>query len=160
LEGKPLRRWIPKVVFVALLVFSVKEGNAQCTCAEAYRDITPHAEFKLADLVVIGEVLEIKKTDVDQKSGNYTETVKVKVRTVWKRDIGSIITIRNRVAGCLNGFDEKEEWLLYVYKNHEGWLGTYCCCSRTRPLSRADQDLEEFAKEGEMPARVLHPSVH
>lgn len=76
--SQTLRGLVLKVIFVGLLVLCVTEAKAQCSCPERYVDITPHAEFKLADFVVVAEILEIKKTEIDEKSGNYTETVNSK----------------------------------------------------------------------------------
>ena len=132
---------------------------AQCACAQQYIDITPHNEFKLADAVIIGEVLEITKTDEDKKTSRYTELLKVEVKQAWKMDMKSTITLRNTIIGCVNGFKVKESWLLYLYKNKDGSLATYCCCTRTRRLSDADEDLKEFKKKGETPARVLTDPV-
>jgi hypothetical protein len=151
--------WILNIVFIVTSAFGASDATAQCSCVPTYVDITPHNEFKLADVVLIGEVLKIKKTDADQNTGHYVEIIKLKVKKAWKRDIESVVTIRNRVDGCMKGFKEKEEWLLYVYKNQDGFLGTYCCCSRTRPLSKAIEDLKEFKEKGEMPAKVLKDPV-
>jgi hypothetical protein len=150
-----MKRLILNLCLIVASVIGAADAIAQCTCVPTYVNITPHNEFKLASVVLIGEILEIKKTDLNMKTGHYTEIIKVKVKKAWKRDIESAVTIRNRVVGCINGFKEKEEWLLYVYKDQDGTLGTYCCCSRTRPVSKAIEDLKEFEEKGEMPAKVF-----
>ena len=65
------------------------------------------------------------------------EFLKLEVKQAWKMDMKSTITLRNTIIGCVNGFKVKESWLLYLYKNKDGSLATYCCCTRTRRLSDA-----------------------
>jgi hypothetical protein len=147
-----------KIVFGFLLIaffcFAADEILAQCACSATYRDITAHNEFKLADAVFVGKVIEIKKTPRDKDS--YIEVVKFEVTRAWKHDLETNLTITNTVQGCLNGFEEKEEWLVYAYRHLDGTLGTYCCCTRTKPLSRALGDLKEFEDKGEKPMRILN----
>ena len=150
-----MRRTILTISFVGLSYFGRSEAIAQCTCAPAYRDITPHNEFKLANVVFIGEVIDIKKAAPDKNTGHYIETVRFKVSKAWKRDLEPSVFITNKIAGCINGFDEREEWLVYAYQNQDGTLGTYCCCSRTKPLSKATEDLKEFKEKGEKPTNIL-----
>jgi hypothetical protein len=140
-------------LLVAFFCFAADKIHGQCTCSATYRDITAHDEFKLAEAVLVGKVIEIKKTPRDKDS--YIEVVKFEVTRAWKRDLDSNLTITNTIQGCLNGFEEKEEWLVYAYRYHDGTLGTHCCCSRTKPLSRAAEDLREFEDQGEIPMKVL-----
>ena len=150
-----MKRLIFHLGLIVASGIAVADATAQCSCAPTYINITPHNEFKLAEVVLVGEILDIQKTDLDATTGHYTETIKIKVKRSWKQDIESVVTIRNRVDGCTNGFKEKEEWLLYAYRNQNGSLVTYCCCTRTRPLSKAMEDLKEFREKGELPAKVL-----
>ncbi len=53
----------------------------------------------------------------------------------------------------MNGFDHNEEWLVYAYRHADGTVGTYCCCSRTTLLAKADDDLKFLANEA--PAKIL-----
>jgi hypothetical protein len=152
-----MRKTIPILLLLGLFYFGASETLAQCSCVAERRDITPHEEFKLADAVFIGKVIEIKKTARDKDTGSYVETVKFEVRKAWRQDLDSLVIIRNKIQGCINGFDENEEWLVYAYKKQDGTLGTYCCCSRTRLLSKAANDLKEFEAEGEQPAKIRQP---
>ena len=143
------------VIIVLMLCCSL--ARAQCTCAPAYRNITPHSEFKLADAVFIGKVIEITKSPRDKNDDSYVEIVKFEVKKAWKRDLEPTVIIRNKIYGCLNGFDSNEEWLVYAYQSQDEPLGTSCCCSRTRLLSKATEDLKELEAKGERPTKIRRP---
>jgi hypothetical protein len=148
-----------KVIFSLCLIgwlgFGAYESFAQCACQPAYRDITAQKELKLADVVFIGKVVELKKFTNDQPAERYIETIKFEVKQAWKQDLEGLITIRNVIQGCRNGFDELEDWLVYAYKNQDGTFSTHCCCTRTRQLINAAEDLKEFETQGEKPRKVL-----
>ena len=152
-----MRKTVRVLSLLSILYFGASETFAQCSCVAEYRDITPHKEFKLADAVFIGKVIEIKKTDRDKDTGSYVETVKFEVTKAWKQDLDAFVIIQNKIQGCVNGFDENEVWLVYAYKQQDGRLGTYCCCSRTRLLSKAAEDLKEFEVKGESPTKIRQP---
>lgn len=152
-----MSKLIPSVLFIGLCCFGAKATLAQCACPAKYRDITAHDEFKSADAVFIGRVIEITKTARDKDDGSYVEAVRFEVSKAWKQDLERFVVIRNKIRGCLNGFDKNEEWLVYAYEKEDGTLGTYCCCSRTRPLSKASEDLTELETKGEPPAKVKTP---
>jgi hypothetical protein len=152
-----MRKIILCALLLGLSLFTTNETSAQCTCSTTYLNITPHKEFKLADVVFVGKVVEIEKTDREKETGNYVETVKFEVKRAWKQDSEATVIIRNEIRGCLNGFDKDEEWLVYAYKQKDGTLGTACCCSRTNLLSEAAKDLEEFEAEGERPTKIRQP---
>ena len=142
-------------IFLFIFCFVVSEGYAQCSCTAKYRNITASKEFEYADIVFVGKIIELKKSGRDAKTGSYTETVKFEVRKIWKADSPKIITVVNKIQGCLNGFEKDEEWLVYGYKNSDGTFGTGCCCSRTSILSKADEDLKEFEKNGVREMKIL-----
>jgi hypothetical protein len=148
-----MRTIILLTLFLGLFYFGADETYAQCTCIPEYVDITAHNKFKFAHVVFIGKVIEMKKSARD-KDGDYTEIVTFRVSKAWKRDLEPAVVITNRIDGCLNGFEEKEDWLVYAYKDRDGALGTYCCCSRTKPLSKAGEDLKEFEERGEKPKKI------
>jgi len=145
------------LLFIAIfgsILLTSNETCAQCSCLEPYVNITARAEFKLADTVFVGKVVAIKKGPAD-KDNRYIETVTFLVTRAWKHDVNSNLTINNEIYGCINGFEKDEEWLVYAYKNKDGTLRAYCCCSRTRLLTKADVDMKTFADDP--PARILQP---
>lgn len=150
-----------KTIFVLLLFIlfiSTNESFAQCDCSKYPHEIKPIEEFNSSDAVFVGKVIEIQKTERDNKTGNYVETVKVEVQKVWKVDSPKVVLIVNKIEGCINGFEENEEWLIYAYKKSDGTFGTGCCCSRTTSLSKAKEDLKEFEKKGEKEMEIIEES--
>jgi len=136
------------------ILLTASETRAQCTCAETHVNITARDEFNLAYTVFVGKVVAVENTPRD-RNDRYVETVTFQVTKAWKHDVNSNLTITNTIQGCVNGFKENGEWLVYAYKSQDGKLGTYCCCSRTRLLAKADDDVKTFADDP--PARILRP---
>jgi len=146
-------------VFIAIfgsILLTANETCAQCTCVPTYVNITARNEFNLAYAVFVGKVVAIKNTPPD-KNNQYVQTVTFQVTRAWKHDVNSSLIITNRIEGCINGFEKNEEWLVYAYKNQDGTLGTYCCCSRTRLLANADDDVKTFVDDP--PAKILHQNT-
>lgn len=102
----------------------------------------------------VGKVVAIENTPPDNND-HYVQTVTFQVTRAWKHDVDSNLTITNRIDVCLTGFERNEEWLVYVYKRKDGTFETYCCCSRTRVLAKADDDLKTFVDDP--PAKILPP---
>ncbi len=148
-----MRKIIFSILLLNLFCFAASSALAQCACVTERKNITAYNELKLADAVFVGTVLEIKKSARDANN-DYVETVKFEVKNAWKRDLETIITVRNNVTFCFNGFDEKEEWLIYAYDNGDDTFRTFCCCSRTKLLAKAAEDLKEFEEKGEKPTNV------
>ena len=142
-------------VFGSVLLTAV-EARSQCACAPQYQNITARDEFDLAYSVFVGRVVAIKEGSRD-KNNRYVETVTFQVTKVWKHDVNSNLTLSNTMTGCTNGFKENEEWLVYAYKNRDGSLGAYCCCTRTRLLTKAGDDVKTFADDP--PAKILPPQT-
>ena len=151
-----MRKTFLPLLLLGLLCAGAGDSFAQCTCAAEYRDITPLKEFKLADVVFVGKVIEIKESPRD-KDNRYVETVKFEVGKAWKQDLERIVTITNTIRGCVKGFEEGEEWLVYAHQRRDGTLGTGCCCSRTGRLAKAAEDLREFEAEGLQPTKIQQP---
>ena len=151
-----MRNVLLVIAVFGLVLLAAGETRAQCACAPEYVNITARAEFNLAYVVFVGKVVALKKTSPD-KNGQYVETVTFQVTRAWKRDVNSNLTITNTIQGCLNGFQENEEWLVYAYKHKDGTLGTHCCCTRTTLLTKAGDDVKTFA--GDPPAKILQPPI-
>jgi hypothetical protein len=143
-------------IFASLFLAAV-QTQAQCSCFPEYRDITAQKEFSFAYAVFVGKIIAIKTTPPDAK-GHYSESVTFQVTRAWKNDLDSNLTITNKIQGCVNGFAENEEWLVYAYRYQDLTLGTYCCCTRTTRLAKAEEDLKTFADY--RPAKILRPEDH
>jgi hypothetical protein len=137
----------------ALVLLSATETQAQCACMAERINMTPQKELDLAHAVFVGKVIAIKESPRDKDRG--TASVTFQVSKVWKRDLDSNLTLTNTTAGCVSGFKEDEEWLIYAYRNEEGALYSLCCCTRTTLLERAGEDMKAFA---DYPmAKILRP---
>ena len=141
------------VILISLSPFPV-EVAAQCTCGPRYDNMPAINEFRVRDVVFVGKVISVRKTVPDRRNNSYTQIVNFEVTQLWKGEVGQTVTITNVIQGCINSFKAKEEYLVYAYKSRNEKLGTGCCCSRTKPLSKAMKDLEEFSESGEKPRQV------
>jgi hypothetical protein len=150
-----MRKALLFTAIVASVLLATSETQAQCTCAPDRVNITAEKEFTLAYAVFIGKVVDIKKSPRDEND-DYVETVTFHVTKAWKHDLNANLTITNKIQFCLNGFDQGEEWLVYVYRHQDGKLGSFCCCTRTTLLERAATDLKTFREY--RPAKVLRPT--
>lgn len=151
-----MRKRLLFIAAVASLLLVTVETRAQCTCAPEYVNITARHEFNLAYAVFVGKVLKVENS-ARSEDGSYLETVHFNVTKAWKRDLDANLTITNKIQGCLNGFAENEEWLVYLHSYRDGTLGTYCCCSRTKLLSKATEDLNTLAADPA--AKILQPEL-
>jgi hypothetical protein len=140
------------IFFVGLVLFGTSEVFAQCACSR--KNVSASEEFKLADIVFVGEVVEIKRTTPD-KQNRYTETTTFKVKSAWKKDLEEFVTVTNEIYGCINGFEKGKEWLVYAYEGKDNKLSNGCCCSRTKSLPKAAEDLKEFEQYGEKPTTIV-----
>ena len=138
-----------------MFLFGAPGMLAQCACAKYPHEIKPIEEFNSADAVFIGKVIKLEKSERDEKTGSYIETVVFEVQKVWKTDLPKTVTIVNKIQGCINGFEINEQWLIYAYKKSDKTFGTGCCCSRTTSISKASEDLNEFKKNGEIEMKIL-----
>src|SRR5687767_5452044 len=89
-----------------LAIFAVsflypETASAQCTCAKP--NITALEEFTDATVVFTGETTDIQKSTPDAQH-RYYETARMVVDRVWKENIDSIVTIKNYVYGCVQGW--------------------------------------------------------
>ena len=141
-------------MILILLPLLAVEVLAQCTCARQYKDQPAMVEFGVSDVVFEGRVISVKKSELDKVNNTYTVIAEFEVKQLWKGDADQTVTITNAIRGCINGFEVDEEWLVYAYKSPNGKLGSGCCCTRTKVLSKASNDLREFIERGIEPKQV------
>ncbi len=151
-----MRKALLLVVIFGSLFLITGETLAQCSCSPEYRDITAQKEFGFAYAVFVGQVVAVSNSARDEKD-HYTQTVSFHVTKAWKHDLSADLTITNHIQGCLHGFERKEEWLVYAYKNADGTLAAYCCCTRTTRLANANEDLKTFASYQQ--TKILTPEA-
>ncbi|HMU32460.1 MAG TPA: TonB family protein [Pyrinomonadaceae bacterium] len=143
------------VTILALSFLCCETASAQCACAK--RNITAIEEFKDADLVFTGEIMDIQKSELDNKQ-RYYETVKIAVNRAWKRNVDSVVTIKYYVNGCIQGWKVGDKYLVYGYLNPDKvTYSTRCCCSRTGGLEKTEADIAEFFNGGYSLSHVNAP---
>ena len=147
-----------KYSILAIFVFSflyLETATAQCACARP--NITALEEYKDATVVFTGEILDIQKTEADRQN-RYYETAKIAVDHVWKENIDSIVTIKNYIYGCVQGWKIGDKYLVYAYLNDDKvTYSTRCCCSRTGKLEKTEKDVSEFFDAGYARSHVISP---
>ena len=132
------------MVLFGSVTLSASETYAQCACMDDRINMSPQKEFELAHAVFIGKVVAIKEFPRD-KDNRGTESVTFQVSKAWKRDLDSNLILTKTIAGCVSGFKENEEWLVYLYRSEDGTVYSLCCCTRTTLLKRAGEDVKTFA---------------
>ncbi len=144
--------------FFVIAGFFYGEGEfyAQCACANPGE--SAYGELKRSEAVFVGEVTEVKRIGPVEKADNTEFDVTFKIKTVWKTDLPEFFTLKN-IGDKVSDFREKENYLVYAHI-HEKVLFAYLgCCTRTRPLLSAGEDLKEFEERGEKPTRVIKAST-
>ena len=143
---------------LAVFAFSflcLETATAQCECAKP--NITALEEYKDATVVFTGEILDIQRTEADQQN-RYYETVKIAVDRAWKKNVDSVVTIKNYVHGCVQGWTVGDKYLVYAYLNQDKvTYSTGCCCSRTAEFEKTEKDISEFFNYGYARSHVSAP---
>ncbi|MCU1287974.1 MAG: hypothetical protein JWN60_203 [Acidobacteria bacterium] len=157
-----MRITIAGILFVSAFIFGNITAFSQCgSCIDNYFSI--YDEFKGAKAVFVGKVIEVtkieesKNTDVAAKIDYYDFRVKFEVETAWKTDLPEIITVTN-IESKKSAFKLGESYLVYAYVRHydkENLRAHTGCCTRTKLLSKAEEDLQEFKSKGEKPTNVI-----
>lgn len=158
-----MRKLILAICFISAFIFGAHKVNAQCDCIGGNREndyrgsryATAYQEFENSEAIFIGEFVEMKKIErppAFKSDFPYEYEIKFKVKKAWKKNLEEIIFLRYW-AGCLIGFKEGQEYLVYAFV-HDGMLRTNYC-SRTRLLSKAAVDLKEFEERGEKPSDII-----
>jgi hypothetical protein len=148
------------------LFFACEAAARACSCLPPG---PPREQAAKAQAVFAGEVVEViapasesVKSEAVKKSGEdcARETpvwqsadagdgqlrVRFKVTRVWKNVAGGevFVTTPASSAACGYGFRKGETYVVYAYGGEEGRALSTGLCSRTRPLSSADEDLRDL----------------
>jgi TonB family protein len=130
-------------------------ADAQCSCARP--NITALEEYKDATIVFTGEIIDIQRSDPD-KHGRYYETAKLAVDRAWKENVASVVTVKNYIYGCIQGWKTGDKYLVYAYLNDDKvTYSTGCCCSRTGKLEKTEKEVSEFFNAGYALSHVTAP---
>jgi len=149
--SKPWKFIVAVSLIAIITLFANEETVNACLCEIDY---PPAKEIEHNDAVFRGEVISIGEPRARCHAlgvffGVYT--VEFKVNTVWKGEINETTFVTTGWSSCHFGFDDidvGEEYI--VYASEIDWGLTVDGCSRTRPASNAQEDLE-FLGEGWSP---------
>src|SRR5687767_5398179 len=143
-----MRNIIPGILLLSAVIFGVSTAYSQCgSCIENYH--SAYEEFVGSKAVFTGKVVGIKKieksktTDPSTSTDYYDFEVKFKVQTTWKNDLPETVTILD-TASKNSDFKIGKSYLVYGYVRHydtENLRASIGCCSRTKLLSEAGDDL-------------------
>ena len=130
-------------------------SNAQCACKNP--NITALEEYADATVVFTGEIVDIQKSEPD-KASRYYETTSIAVDRAWKKNVDSLITVKNYIYGCIQGWSIGDKYLVYGYLNDDNLTySTGCCCSRTGKLEKTEKDVSDFFNAGFARSHVSSP---
>ena len=132
----------------ALVFLSNPEAVYACSCAASG---TPQEELAAFDAVFAGRVRSVEHTfDPDASSVSPWDHTKVgfTVNTVWKGDVTRSIEIATPPTGgsCGYPFQEGTTYIVYAYGSATEGGFTASLCSRTAPLSAAQEDIAALGR--------------
>ena len=128
------------IVIASLSLLGLAAGDSfACDCAAAS---APCQAFGEASAVFLGTVIDSRNVTV--KRGNYDaqmRSVHLSIDTVFRGVEGGEVDVLTGFGGgdCGFGFVQSQQYLVYAYE-FEGKLTTGIC-TRTSPVSKADEDL-------------------
>ena len=124
------------------LLLSAGRNVSACECVP----LSQHKAFERAAAVFVGEVIEIKDSDVSlgRGLGNYSVAVRFKARQYWKGARAAEITIHTE-QGALScrtlKFEVGKTYLVYADGKY---LVTFAGCSRSQPYGPEVEDLKQL----------------
>ena len=138
-----VRMTMKKLLVVILLWCAAQHGALACSCA---RMLTISEAAQKADGIAIGRAYRVIN---DNEA--YIQETHFKLKKVWKGKFGpQLLTRMNSLCcTCEYFFEEGRTYLLYLYKQKDGYYVTYEC-TRTMTLDRAAADIKELDR--------LHPN--
>ena len=159
-----MKKLFPILCFVFAFAYSNAIVKAQCDCGgyryekdnsrgSLYK--TAFEELQNSTSVFVGKVIEVKKVKIKpayKGDFDYNYEVKFEVEKSWKKDTPKEIVVTEG-SGCILGFKEGEEYLVYASLSKGILWETYC--SRTRKLFYAEEDLKEFEEKGAKPQDIV-----
>ena len=149
-----MRKIALSVLIVITFCLVAPKTFAQCRC---WPELTLREHFQRADAVFVGKVIEVEMVR-QENADDYLRIMKVEVKQTWKQDMERVVTIkRYPEKGTTSSVQPNDELLFYAYKikDEEGAFVAGGCCSRTKILLNAAEDLEQFRKMGEKPKKII-----
>jgi hypothetical protein len=137
-------RSVVSVLFCILLLTTVlTDDAAACECPEGGVSICQ--EYWRTDVVFLGTVVGSAKIAINEGDYKYDQRlVRFEVVATFRGDQKAKAEIVTGLGGgdCGYRFNEGETYLVYARRNRQDQRLYTSTCTRTRPLSRAAEDLE------------------
>jgi hypothetical protein len=153
------------LLFAATLIAASLDGQAQCDCIGYTPEVrgsrygSAVEDLNHSEVVFVGEVLETRKVAKPQNSSgeeHHEFKVRFKVQRAWKRAVEEYVWVRNNVDYCIFRFETGKQYLVYAVADGDRLRTWYC--SRTRLVSKAQKDLDEFDSHGVKATEIKRPT--
>src|SRR5215813_8918066 len=137
-------RYIVSVLFCILLLTTVlTDGAAACDCLEG--GVSMCQEYWRTDVVFLGTVVGSAKIAINEGDSKYDQRlVRFEVVSTFRGELKAKAEVVTGLGGsdCGYRFNDGETYLVYARRNEQDQRLYTSTCTRTRPLSRAAEDLE------------------
>ena len=146
-------RLILVLSLASLWFFGTATESHACSCGDPG---SPSEELEWSAAVFAGKVVSIRDPDGPDVSDSENHlTIGFEVDTVWKGPAYEVmyVTTSPHESACGFAFVEGEEYIVYSDDRSSTHL-----CSRTRPLSAAEEDLEALGGGGEPQSGTSAPT--
>jgi hypothetical protein len=136
---KTLSTWIGVLAIVVLFPVAA----AACSCVSGWPICQTYWDTPVVFSGTVTKVEEIRVPAGRPDAFYSKRRVLISVEESFRGDVSGVVPIATGAGGgdCGYHFEEGGSYLIYAYKNEEGQLSTGIC-SRTRPIEKAEEDLE------------------
>lgn len=139
-------RWVSIVGFIVLLGMGWSVRSDACSCLPPG---PPRAELERADAVFVATVLDFTAGMRRVTEGTFMSNDRVfrmRVLAAWKGAGAETLFVRTGAGGGDCGYDFmlKDTYVVYAYRAGRSDTLATSICSRTRPITHADDDLNEL----------------
>lgn len=148
-----------KVTFLMAVLFLIFGFAQPVQACECIKPATAWIELNQAGVVLVGRVVDIRKSQSSSRPGFYAPDVEIKLtpRKILKGKAGNDFILQAYSDGCDRmTFERKKDYLVFAYRSESGgW--EVSGCSRTKRLKYARNDLQEIRlkKESAEAIRIL-----
>jgi hypothetical protein len=145
-----------KLGLIVLLVLAIcivsDRAIAQCDCAAQFK--SAEAYLNKADVVFLGKIISTKNVAGRTPNESNLE-ISFEVQKVWKNHLVKVVTVF--VQRDIADFEKDAVWLVYAFKlKNGGFEMQRHCCSRTQPISRAQDDIRAIERMAAQKRKILN----
>jgi hypothetical protein len=129
-------------LLVFVLILASPAAVSACSCIG---DIPLCQSFWRADAVFTGEIVSFESVKPQQPFSR--RVARIRVQRAWRGKVEGVVHVTTGAGGgdCGYTFRPGTQYVVYAYRTTNGsW--TTSICSPTKPLEKADADLEYFKK--------------